>query len=68
MNDAAKTAFLISAVVTMAFLFGFEVGAFEERQRRARLSMLAVLDTVQAVASGASAKSSAADFEDDQNK
>lgn len=66
MNDAAKTALLISAVVTMAFLFGIEVGAFDERQRRARIAMFRVLDEVQNVA--ASAKPSAAGFEDNENK
>lgn len=50
MNDAGKTALLVSALVTVAFLFGIEVGAFDERQRRARFAMYRVLDDVQGAA------------------
>ena len=47
MNEAGKTALLVSALVTIAFLFGIEVGAFDERQRRARIAMYRVLGDVQ---------------------
>jgi nitrogen fixation-related uncharacterized protein len=40
MTEAIKTSILIGALATLAFLFGIEVGTFEERQRNARLLML----------------------------
>lgn len=47
MSEQAKLALLVSALVTLAFMFGIEVGAFEERQRRAYTLALKVVRDVQ---------------------
>lgn len=36
MSEHAKCALLVSALVVMAFMFGIEVGAFEQRQIESR--------------------------------
>ena len=47
MNEQVRAALLVSALVTLASMFGLEVGAFEERQRRAYSLALKVVRDVQ---------------------
>jgi hypothetical protein len=53
MSETIKTAIIVSAALTLAYLFGMEVGAHAERLARARFDAAAALSEMRRAARAA---------------